>query len=276
MHINALNHLARLLNFHSTTNSQTMKNLTKLSNRTSQLKISGVLFILFITITGMNVAAQPGLTFYTDAGKNTISDGLFIRSAFLGNYWSGKNQLKAGLQTNLINSNNIVLSGYCINGSRDFKIKRTLLEVQGFWLWTASSKILQETNYGITVSMKQKHFEVLIGTNFRTYSFRKKAIEEYKIEKDARKIHENLNLMYSFSYNLKPSDYRWNAGLTLTNLDYFLINQETNPYLNLHGSYKVSSPVSLFAEAWYKNAGSLNLSTNYFGFVIRGGLKWNF
>ncbi len=112
------------------------------------LKISGVLFILFITITGMNLSAQPGLTLYADAGKNTISDGLFIRSALLGHYRSGKNQLEAGLQTNLYNGNNIVLSGYRINGSREFKIKNTLLELNGFWLWTASSELLQETNYG--------------------------------------------------------------------------------------------------------------------------------
>jgi hypothetical protein len=194
----------------------------------------------------------------------------------LGHYRSGKNQLEAGVQTNLINGNNIVFSGYCINGSRKFSIKNTILELNGFWLWKASSKLLQESDYGCFVSMKQKHIEILLGTNFRTYGFRSMAIEEYNIEKDATKIHENFNLMYSFSYNLKPLDSRWNAGLTLTNTDYFLINQETNPYRNLHSSYHVSSPVCLFAEAWYKNAGSLNMNTNYFGFVIRGGVKWNF
>ena len=253
-----------------------MKNLTKMSTGIFPLKISGVLIILFITITGMNVAAQPGFTLYADAGKNTISDGLFIRSALLGHYRSGKNQLEAGLQTNLYNGNNIVLSGYRINGSREFKIKNTLLVLNGFWLWTASTGLLQETNYGCSIAMKLKHFEMQIGTNFRTYSFRRKAIEDYNIDRDAEKIHENFNLMYSFSYNIKPSDSRWNTGLTVTNVDYFLINQETNPYVNLHGSYKVSSPVCLFAEAWYKNAGSFNMSTNYFGFVIRGGVKWNF
>lgn len=253
-----------------------MKNLTKMITRMSPLKISGILFILLITVTRVNLSAQPGLSAYADVGKNTVSEGMFIRSALLGHYRSGMNQLDAGVQTNLMNGNNIVFSGYCINGSREFRIKNTLLEVNGFWLWTTSSELLQETNYGLFISMKHKHIEIQIGTNFRTYGFRRMAIEKYKIEKDATKIHENLNLMYSFSYNLKPLDSRWNTGLTLTNTDYFLINQETNPYINLHGYYKVSSPVCLFAEVWYKNAGSLNMSTNYFGFVIRGGVKWNF
>jgi hypothetical protein len=253
-----------------------MKKLTKMITRMSPLKISGILFILLITVARMNLSAQSGLTVYADAGDYTISDGLFMRSALLGHYRSGKNQLEAGVLTNLINSNNIVLSGYCINGSREFRIKNTFLELTGFWLWTASSELLQETNYGCFISIKQKHFEMQLGTNCRTYSFRRKAMQEFPIKEDNSKIHENFNLMYSFSYNLKPFDSRWNTGLTLTNTDHFLINQETNPYINVHGSYNVSSPVCLFAEVWYKNAGSLNMSTNYFGFVIRGGVKWNF
>jgi hypothetical protein len=227
-------------------------------------------------ISIMNVAAQPVLTIYSDAGKNTVSDGLLIRSAFLGNYRFRNYQLKAGLQTNLINGNDNTLSGYRIDCSKEFKIKNTLLELNGFRLWTASSGILQEINYGGLIAMKTRHFDMQIGTNFRTYSFRREAIEYYKIGNDATKIHENFNLIYSFGYNLKPSDHRWNAGLTVTNMDYFLINQETNPYVNLNGYYKIRSPVCLFAEAWYKNTGAFNLSSNYFGFLIRGGIVWNF
>ena len=253
-----------------------MKNLTKMITRMSPVKISGVLFILLLTANRMNLSAQPGLTVYADAGENTISDGLYIRSALLGHYRFGKNRLETGVQSNLINGNDIVLSGYCINGAREFRIKNTFLEINGFWLWTASSGLLQETDYGCFISMKQKHFEIQTGTNFRTYSFRRKAMKEFSIGEGNSKIHENFNLMYSFSYNLKPFDSRWNTGLTLTNTDHFLINQETNPYINVHGSYNVSSPVCLFAEVWYKNSGSLNMSTNYFGFVIRGGVKWNF
>jgi hypothetical protein len=253
-----------------------MKDLTKMSTGQCPLKISAVLFILLITVNRMDMSAQTGLTSFTDVGENTTSDGLFIRSALLGYLRSGKNKLEAGFRTNLINSNNIVLSGYCIKGSRQFRIKNTLLELNGFWLWTASSEILQETNYGCFISMRQNHFEMQIGTNFRTYGFRKIAIGEYNIDRDATKIHENFNLMYSFSYNLKTLDSRWNTGLTLSNSDYFLINQESNPYINLHGTYKISSHVTLFAEVWYKNSGSLNMSTNYFGFVMRGGIKWNF
>jgi len=252
-----------------------MKNLIIMSSESYSQKITGVLIILLI-MTSVNVVAQPGLTIYADAAKNSVSDGLFIRSAFLGYYKSGNYQLKAGIQTNLVNGNNITLSGYRVDGSREFKIKTTLLGIHGFFLWTSATRILQQTNYGCAFTMNLSHFEMLIGTNFRTYSFKRNALKDYGIGNDETKIHENLNLMYSFGYNLKPSDNRWNAGITLTNIDYFMINQETNPYINLKGYYKLSNAVRMFAEGWYKNAGVTNISSNYFGFVIRGGVQWNF
>jgi hypothetical protein len=240
------------------------------------IKFSEILFILFFITSRINVAAQPGLTFYADAARNSVSGGVFIRTAILGYYKSHHYQLRGGIQTNLVNGNNITLSGYRIDGSREFKIKNTRLGIHGFFLWTSASRIIQETNYGCAFTMNRPHFDMLIGTNFRTYSFKRDALKDYRIEKNETKIHENLNLMYSFSYNLKPSDYRWNAGVTMTNIDYFMINQETNPYVNLKGYYKLSPPVCLFAEGWYKNAGVTNICSNYFGFVIRGGVQWNF
>ena len=47
--------------------------------------------------------------------------------------------------------------------------------------------------------------------------------------------------MYSFSYFLKPTDENWNVGLSVTNIDHFVINQETNPVMNLCGLYNASS-----------------------------------
>ncbi len=252
-----------------------MKNLINKNSESYSQKIAIVLIIL-LWMTSLNVVAQPGLTIYTEASKNCVSDGLFIRTGLFGYYTIGKYQLKAGLQNNLVNGNNIFLSGYRIDGSREFKIKSTVLGIHGFWLWTSAFRILQETNSGCALSMNRPHFDMLIGTNFRTYSFRRNALKVYENGDDATKIHENFNMMYLFGYNLKPSRNKWNVGVTLTNIDYFMINQETNPYVNLKGYYKVSPSVCLFAEGWYKDAGVTNISSNYFGFVIRGGVQWNF
>jgi hypothetical protein len=135
-----------------------MKNQTKMSTRTFSLKIKGVLFILLGTAGMISLNAQPGLTAFADAGKNTISDGMFVKSAFLGNYRTGNNHFGAGLQTNLINGNNIILSGYNINGSRDFKIKNILIELNAFWLWTAYSERIKQTKLWLFCFHETKTF----------------------------------------------------------------------------------------------------------------------
>jgi hypothetical protein len=251
-----------------------MKNLKKNLTPGFAPELRKGLLIFLTIIQGLNISAQPELTVFADASKNVLSDGATLRSVIIGSYRLGNNRIDAALRANVENGNNTVLSGYSINGSREFRIKNFPFSINGFWLWIAPSDILKETDYGCFISMKQKHFEMKIGTSFRTYGFRKKAIEDFPIENGETKIHEKFNTIYSIAYNLRPSYSRWNTGVTLTNIDYFLINQETNPYLNLHMSYKLSSPVKLFAEAWYKNAGFLNMSSNYFGYAIKIGLIW--
>ncbi len=234
------------------------------------------LFILLLTAIGLNLSGQPKFKFYSEAAENSVSDGLYLRSALFASYKAGKNHLGAGFENCLLNGNGIILSGYVLYAARDFTTGNAILNLKVFHLWTASSDILQQTNSGCSLSASLKHFEILVGTNFRTFSLRKKAYDEPGTVENSGAIHENLNLMYSICFNINSFYARWNAGLTVTNTDYFLINQETNPYFNLHGSYKINHKVCLFAEAWYKNAGLFNLSANYFGFIMRGGITWKF
>jgi hypothetical protein len=222
------------------------------------------------------LAAQPGLTVYTDLGENNVSAGLFIKSALLGHYTFGKNRVETGIETDLKSDNHPLLSGYTVNVSRYLVTKGSTFEIRGFGTQTRNSDFLRETNWGTLVNIKHRCLEIALGTNFRTYAFRKRAIADYEIRNNAMRIHENFNIMYSFGYNLKKDDTRWNAGLSLTNIDHFYISQETNTMLCLQGFYKPGSQVSLFAEAWYKSAGAPNLAINYFGFFFRTGLTWNF
>lgn len=219
--------------------------------------------------------AQPELTIYTDAGKNNTSKGLFIKSATMGCYKFGKNRVGTGFQLDLKNSNNYGFSGYTINISRNLLTKRIPLELQGFFVLTRPYDLLQETNWGTLLKMKHKRFGMELGTNFRTYTLTKQAIKDYDSDKHSTKIHEVFNLMYSFNFFLKPTDEQWNVGLSVTNIDHYIINQETNPVFNLQGFYKLKSPVKLFAQAWYKTAGITNLNLNYFGFFLRTGIIWN-
>jgi len=232
-------------------------------------------FIIFLISICMGLFAQPGISVYTDAGSNNISKGIFIRSAAFGSYKYGKYNLETGFQADLKNNNKNGVSGYTIIASRNMAIKAVSFELKGFFIQTFPSEILVETNCGAMMEIGHKRFGMAIGTNFRTYDIRQKALSRYEIDNTHTKIHEIYNLMYSFEYNLKTTGESWNLGLSLSNIDNFNINQETNPIVNLNGRYKLSAPLTLYMQASYKSAGVTNLVLNYFGFYFRTGIIWN-
>ena len=221
-----------------------------------------------------SLSAQPQLLAYTDIGRNNVSSGLYFRTAELANYQFGKYGFEAGLQMDLISNYQPLFSAFSGKAGRQIIIKEFPFDVQAFYIYSPFSDDLRETNWGVLVNVKRNHFAFKLGTNFRTFAYNKSAAEFYGFDK-TNKIHENWNLIYSLGYFFKPAENPWNIGLSVTNIDHFLINQETNPVINLRANYKVSSPVELFMETWYKSAGAFNLSVNYFGFFVRTGIVWD-
>jgi hypothetical protein len=232
-------------------------------------------FVLFLILC-KNLIAQPELAYYSDFGKNNLSDEIYFKSVVLGHYKTGKNSFETGFQTELSNLNKLSPSGLRIDASRVLDIKGIHMELHGFFLLTTFSLIIRETNWGALLKYRQNRFRLTVGTNFRTYAFTNKAIREYMIDKKSSKIHENFNVLYSIAYYINPTDEIWNVGLSLTNIDYFCLNQETNAGLNLNCIYKITPPLCLFSQACYQSAGATNLQVNYFGFFIRTGMIWNF
>jgi hypothetical protein len=233
------------------------------------------LFPLFLLIS-ITASSQSGLNVYTEIGSNNVSNGIYIKSVAIGSYKFGKYSLETGFQTDLKDNNKPGFSGYTFDASRYLMVKNASFEINGFYTTAITTPILRETNLGGLVTMRFSHFEMALGTNLRAYILRQRGITDYEIEKNTLKVREVSNVMYSFTYNLKPADNQWNTGITVTNFDHFTIYQETNPMINLHGSYKMKSPVTIYAQAWYKIAGASNLSVNYFGFYLKSGLIWNF
>jgi hypothetical protein len=246
---------------------------THFINSVSNFRIT-VAFLCLVICT--DLTAQPGIRLSSDLGKNNVSDGLFITSAAFGSYVSGKNRVETGIQLDLKSNGHPMFSGYTVNASREQVIKGILFSLKGFGTWTSNSDLLRETNFGALLGMKHKRFEMAVGTNFRTYAYKAGAIDEYGINGDAGKFHENFNMMYSLGYYIKPTDDGWNAGIAITNFDSFIIEQGVNPALRLRGLYKPGSQVCLYAEAWYLTSGFLNMSMNYFGFLFKTGISWNF
>ena len=80
--------------------------------------------------------------------------------------------------------------------------------------------------------------------------------------------------MYKGILWLKPMEHQWNLGGSMTNYDYFLIQQETNPMLTALFQYNINLNWRLYSELWYQGAGMLNLASNYYGFYFRAGFRW--
>jgi hypothetical protein len=231
--------------------------------------------ILLLSIIWTESSAQYTLSVYNDIGKNNVSDGLYLKSALITSCKLRKTTLETGIQADVKNNNHQGFSGYTLNASRIILNKKTALEIKGFCLFTYPSEILMESNMGALIKMSQKHFKMEIGSNFRTYNLRKNSVPKFGGAYNSLKIKEIYNIIYSFNYNFKPTDEKWNLGLTVTNIDHFIINQETNPVININGFYNLSTPVKLYAQVWYKCAGTTNLELNHFGYFFRTGIIWN-
>ncbi len=223
--------------------------------------------------TSVNLKAQAQFSIHIDAGENNVSNGLFIKTAGFGSYQFDKTEIGGGFQFNVKYPGEKTVTGSTFNVDREFSIKEFPFKIQGLFMYNPFSDLIHESNWGVVAKIEQKHFKYKLGTNFRTYRVTQKASNEYDVDSN-NKIDEYWNLMYLIQYNLKTVDHNWNVGLTLTNIDHFIINQETNPIFYLHGRYRVNKPLTLFIESWYKSAGSLNISVNYFGYFFRTGLIW--
>lgn len=231
--------------------------------------------LLFAASFSFNVNAQIRLSAYMDMGESNVSEGFFMKSAITGAWHYEKFIFEGGVQFDPVSPMNKAFTGSFLKAGREFEIKGFPITAHAFFMYNPFSKLVHETNWGVIANAHGRHFFYRLGTNFRTYSPTKHFSGGDDNDSGTKsRIRENWNIMYLVGYNLKPEENEWNIGLTFTNIDNFLISQETNPAFYLHGKYDISSPLTLYAEAWYKSAGAFNISVNYFGFFFRTGVIW--
>jgi hypothetical protein len=229
---------------------------------------------LWCSLSYSNTAlAQVDIETYFDVGSTNISNGAYLRNAILGAYHFKNTKIEAGTQFDLIGASDNFLTGINLRAVQEITIKNFLLEAHGVFVYNPFSDLVHETNWGILAGITRTHFTIQLGPSFRTYTITKDARERFEIDENTS-LHENWNVLYLVGYQFKPTGNKWNAGISVTNMDNFLINQETNPMILLSGNYKIARSVSVYSEAWYKNAGSLNISANHFGYFFRAGLIW--
>jgi len=157
---------------------------------------------------------------------------------------------------------------------KDLHVSSFPVSVQVVYVSKPLAGILRETNWGVISKMELEHIKICLGTDFRTFAITRKAIREFGIQTNT-KLHEIWNLIYLFGYYLKPLDNPWNVALTITDLDNFTIEHETNPVLSLDMLVNLNPKILLFMDTRYKCNWPFNLNMNTMGFSFRAGLKFN-
>lgn len=237
-----------------------------------QITIGSVLYLL-IFLPLNDLRAQVTVNGYMDMGATQVSDGFYLKGAIITEYGTGKWRVGGGIQADLVNRYGGSFSGLGLNASRRVFLKDIPVEIRGSFLWNSHSGLLNETNWGVLANVRKSHLNLTLGNEFRSFHFKKSVVEKYGYE-EGEHIRENWNLVYNIGYYLRTPESKWDLGLSITNLDHFLVNQETNPFFKLDGRYGLGPSLDLSLATWYKSAGSFNLSVNYFGFFIRTGLIW--
>jgi len=229
---------------------------------------------VFLLSANLSLSGQFSSITYLEQGKTNISEGPFIKGSIGLSAKKEILRLDLSFRFGLLNSNgNIpeafkVLAGAFVQAG-EHALRPSLIVMNNYYNTTVNVRDL-----AILTDYEKTHFSYTLGLDFKTYSYNNKALVEYNIEAENRKLSENWNLIWAIQYFLKPLGNKWNISLAITNIDDYLINQETNPFFKLSGYYDVNEKISLFGMFVYKNSGSFNLSSNHFGYQIKCGLRW--
>lgn len=236
------------------------------------MKTNALLITLIISLVlPKRTNAQGEFTMYTETGT-TIVCPVYLKTAVLAEATIGKFGLGAGIQYDLKNTIRSGLSGYYFDVSRKIWIGKFPIRTEVSITKLPFSDYFIETDYGIILNADFRHFIISSGPNFKTYGLRR---EGDAIDKDNNLIiNESWNLMYSFSYCIRPVPSEWNLLLTLNDYDDFTFNQEINPGLNLEARCQLKRGLNLFMKTGYRSAGVTNTNENFFGIFIKAGIIW--
>jgi hypothetical protein len=233
-----------------------------------------VLFTMALLGLNPSLKAQLRLDGYLDFGKSQVSEGLYSQISDIACFEKSRWGLQAGFQLGLVQPQDVIFNNWYINPYSKIKIGNTPLDIGGEYLWSALSQDLREANFLVSARTTLNHWQIDFGTGFRTYRLSHKATNDISRFDYGKKITEKWNMMYNATYLLKPYENRWNLSGSFTNYDHFIIQQENNPMFNLRFDYKISTPLSVYSELWYKPAGLMVIRVTYYGMFIRIGVLW--
>lgn len=253
-----------------------MQNINQAKTFSSLMLKPYYIRLLLLSILSLNLTvswAQFSVENAWTIGEHNASSGSYLKTSFSAYYYNNEFTINSQLQVDIINPQERIISGLLLNASRDSVFQEFPISLSAQYLFLPFSETLRESNISIIANGATKGFNYALGINFRTYAYTRQAVQDYDIEQ--QRLHENCGFMYSVGYTYKPREYRWDIGISFTNWDNFLINQDMNPYLRLKGHYHFDDKIALYTEANYIKSGVFNGSSNYFGYYIKTGIIWH-
>jgi hypothetical protein len=236
-----------------------------------------IVFLFFVALNWpeANLNAQFQLEGQFDLGDNNLSKGLYLQFSNFGYYDRPYWGAQTGYQLGLVQPQKVFFNSWYLSSFGKLPLGKIRLDLGTAYLWTSFAPDLREINWIIYTKTTVPHCRLAIGINRRIYRLSNKAANNDQNAGTENQLIREWNIMYIVGYILKPVENKWNFMFVVTDYDRFLIQQETNPMINIRFDYKLSEPVSLYSELWYKSAGLLNIKVNYFGTFIRIGALWD-
>lgn len=214
-----------------------------------------------------HLTAQSRLNTYVETGKNAVSFGQY---ADLGADYSTSIKdwnMGALVALHFTHAGDYLLKGAKLDLSRDIIVRNRHFELGAFYQWRPFSALVSEWNLGLLTSHKTEEFLFQLGANTRVYQLGDNN------EGPSSRVWEKMNLMYRIQYE-HPFSEQWRMRVAVANFDHLLIQQESNPLLIAGVDYAAQPDTEVYLDLGYLQAGLMNIRVNYFGYFLRGGVRW--
>lgn len=206
-------------------------------------------------------------------GESHVSQGKYVNTSVFAHYKWRSVEFESALQMNVYNHHSSTPSAFKLYTQKDSMFHSFPLKLSAGYLLIPAENTLRESNINLLATRVLRSFSATLGFNFKTYTYTKEATDNYAINEP--RYHENWGLIYDFSYYYSPATQHWKIGIHFTNFDDFIVNQDMNPYFRLSSEYRISSTLKILLEGNYIKSGIFNGSSNYYGYYIKTGIKWD-
>lgn len=120
---------------------------------------------------------------------------------------------------------------------------------------------------GVMAGYKRQYFSLQIGGYWRNV---------YDLTKKSGAMHNPVDLLYKFSFCVRPMESRWNIGAAAANFTPYEFERIWLTMFFLEGHYDITDQLTTLGEICLKPTGMYSMQTTFYGFTFRAGITYKF